>query len=50
MTKVEGVGTKSPENPLGKACLPAGLEPAVQQPVAAETLSQVHVDTADIGL
>lgn len=50
MTKVEGVGTESPENPFGKACLPAGLEAGVQQAAAAATLSQVHEDTADIRL
>lgn len=50
MTKVKGIETKIQQNPLGKACLPAGLEPAVQQPAAAETLSQVHVDTTDIRL
>lgn len=39
---------KSPENPLGEVCHPAGPQPAIQQPAAEAPLSQVHVDTRKV--
>lgn len=47
MTKVEGIRTKRPENPLGKVDHPAGLGSAVRPPAACRLRTMWAPQTSD---